>query len=154
MIENILPFLNVISTAAKAMQWFRDVSAKNKGDVRALIEEIKENSRLCFRVVQDKVAPADVIPAFSTAVFDRLNASGFDFDSVRRDTIPGYEGIEKSDLASWAGKPTGKLIENIYDKIKDLRSLHAFKTPENYLWNRRIENIHKRILLLLRHVRT
>ncbi|MFZ6673397.1 hypothetical protein [Undibacterium sp. Xuan67W] len=154
MIENILPFLNVISTAAKAMQWFRDVSAKNKGEVRALIEEIKENSRLCFRVVQDKVPPADVIPAFSTVVFDRLNAGGFDFDSVQRQAIPAYEGIEKSDLASWAGKPTGKLIENIYDKIKDMRSLHTFKAQDNRLWSRRILNIHKRILLLLRHTRT
>lgn len=61
--------------------------------------------------------------------------------------------MEKTDLASWAGKSTQELIENIYDKIKDLRSLYALSAQQNRRFGPRIINIHKRILLLLRHAR-
>ena len=154
MIESITPVLSLIESAAKAMNWFADLRKKTKGDVRALIEELKENSRLCFRVIEDGVAPAEVIPKFSTTVFDRLNESGFDFNAVKRSDIAAYEGIEKSDLASWAGKSTHALIENIYDKIKDLRSLQLASSASSRRIGPRIINIHKRILLLLRHAKS
>lgn len=93
-----------------------------------------------------------VIPRFSTTVFDRLNEVGFDFDSLTRKKIALYPGIERTDLASWPGKSTAELVENIYDKIKELRSRHEF-TPEHPLNRRLLANIHKRILLLLRHAR-
>ena len=47
-----------------------------KGDVRSLIEELKENSRFCFRVINDGADHKAVIPRFSTAVYDRLNLAG------------------------------------------------------------------------------
>lgn len=153
MLDSILPFLNLIPSAAKAMNWFTDLRKKTKGEVRALVEELKENSRLCFRVTEDGIAPEDVIPKFSTAVFDRLNESGFDFNAVKRGDVPAFEGIEKTDLASWSGKSTHKLIENIYDKIKDVRSLHALPGKASRRLGPRIINIHKRILLLLRHAK-
>ncbi len=154
MLESIPTALNLLTSLAKAMDWFTDLRKQTRGDVRALIEELKENSRLCFRVVEDGVAPEDVISRFSTATFDRLNESGFDFNAVRRCDIPAFEGMENTDLATWAGKSTQDLIVNIYDKIKDLRSLHALATLQNRRLGPRIINIHKRILLLLRHIRS
>lgn len=153
MIESVLPFLKVISTASKAMAWFSDIRQKTKGDVRALVEELKENSRLCFLVVESNVAPEDVIPKLSTVVFDRLNENGFDFGAVKRSNIPHFEGIDKTNLASWVDKPIGMLIESIYDKIKNLRLMHVHNV-DSQQWRRRIINIHKRILLLLRHAKS
>src|SRR5512139_4065546 len=150
MIESIGTILNFFSTAAKAMDWFTDLRKQTKGDVRALVEELKENSRLCFRVIEDNIPPEEVIPHFSTKVFDRLNESGFDFNAVKRDDISAFNGMEKSDLASWIGKPTQDLIENIYDKIKDIRSLHTLSATSKRRLGPRVINIHKRILLLLR----
>jgi hypothetical protein len=59
--------------------------------------------------------------------------------------------MKNTDLASWSGKSTQHLIQNIYDKIKDLRSLHALSVNPGRRFGPRIINIHKRILLLLRH---
>jgi hypothetical protein len=154
MLEAISPVLTLITTAAKAMHWFSDLRKQTRGDVRALIEELKENSRLCFRVVEDGIAPEEIIPKYSTAVFDRLNESGFDFNAVKRKDIPMYEGMENTDLASWKGKTTQALIGNIYDKIKDIRSLHASSAKAKRRIGPRIINIHKRLLLLLRHARS
>ena len=154
MIESITPVLSLIATAAKAMNWFSDLRKKTKGDVRALVEELKENSRLCFRVIEDGVSPEEVIPKYLTAVFDRLNESGFDFNAVKRKNIPAFEGIENTDLASWAGKSTQALIENIYDKVKDVRSLQLAPASTTHRLGPRVINIHKRILLLLRHAKS
>lgn len=151
MFESLIPVLQGLLTAVKAMASFDAFSKKKSGEVRALIEELKENSRLCFRVVEDQVPHQNVIPHFSTRMFDQLNQEGFDFNALKRQKIPPFPGIEKSDLASWPGKRTVELIENIYDKIKELRSRHAF-TPDAPQHRRRIINIHKRILLLLQHV--
>lgn len=151
MLESIPSLLNLFSSAAKAMSWFADLRKKTRGDVRALVEELKENARLCFRVTEDRVASVQVIPLLSTVVFDRLNEAGFDFNAVKRELIPSFEGMAGTDLASWAGKPTQSLVVSIYDKIKDLRSLHALPGSRERRFGPRIINIQRRILLLLRH---
>lgn len=152
MLESILPALSGFITTAKAMASFDAFRKGRKGDVRSLIEELKENSRLCFRVVNDGVDHKTVISKFATSEFDRLNKVGFNFDALKAQKIQAIPGIENTDLASWPGKTTTALIENIYDKIKDLKSLHEFK-PEGTTNKRRLINIHKRILLLLRHAK-
>jgi hypothetical protein len=116
------------------------------------MEELKENSRLCCRVVNDGIDHKTLISKFSTSEFDRLNKAGFNFDALKRQKIPAIPGIEKTDLASWPGKTTTALVEKIYEKIKDLKSLHEFK-PDGVTNRRRLINIHKRILLLLRHAK-
>lgn len=124
-----------------------------RGDIRALIEELKENSRLCFRIIDDGVDLGKAVPRLSTTEFDRLNKSGFNFDSLKSSRIRASSGIDKTDLAAWPGKATAELVENIYDKVKNVKSLHEFK-PEDPSIKRRIINIHKRLLLLLWHVKS
>jgi hypothetical protein len=120
---------------AKAMASFDAFRRGKKGDIRSLIEELKENSRLCFHVVNDGVDYKNVIPKFSTVEFDRLNREGFNFNALKTQKIQVIPGIEKTDLASWPGKTTAELVEKIYDKIKDLKSMQEFK-PEG-AFNRR-----------------
>lgn len=150
MLEPLSTVLGSLITAAKAMASFNAFLKGRKGDTRALIEELRENSRLCFHVVTGGVEVSRVIPRFTTAEFDRLNKAGFNFNVLKRSRIPDFSGLAGTDLASWHGKTTEELVTNIYDKIKSLRSLHDFQ-PENATLRRRLLNVHKRILLLLRH---
>lgn len=152
MFESLLPVLQGLINATKAMASFDAFRKAQRGEARALIEELKENSRLCFRVLGDGVDHQAVIPKFSTAVFDRLNAAGFNFNVMQRRRITAYTGLAESDLARWSNKTTAELVTNIYDKLKDLRSRHEFM-PDHKFNRRRLINIHKRLLLLLRHAR-
>lgn len=152
MLESILPALTGVITAAKAMATFDTFRKGRKGDIRALIEELKENSRLCFHVVNGGIDHQTVISKFATTEFDRLNKAGFNFNALQSKKISVLPGIEKTDLASWPGKSTETLVENIYDKIKSLKSAHDF-TPTRLTNRRKLINIHKRILLLLRHAK-
>jgi hypothetical protein len=150
MLESIISALGGVLTATKAMASFDVFLKGRKGDSRVLIQELKENSRLCFHVINDDVELGRVISKFSTVEFDRLNKAGFSFNALKRGKIPKFSGIASTDLASWPGKTTVDLVENIYDKIKNVRSIYEFK-PENPTLRRRLINVHKRILLLLRH---
>jgi hypothetical protein len=150
MLESLIAALGGAITTAKAMASFDAFRKGRKGDARALIEELKENSRLCFHVANDGVELSRVIPKFSTIEFDRLNKAGFDFNALKRGKIPEFSGIAQTDLTSWPGKTTGQLVNSIYEKIKNVRSIYEFK-PESATLRRRLLNIHKRILLLLRH---
>lgn len=150
MLESVLPVLQGLLTTVKAMASFDAFRKGRKGDARALIEELKDNSRLCFRSINDDVELALTVPEFTTVEFDRLNKAGFNFNGLKGGRIATYSGIQETDLASWPGKTTSELVQNIYDKIKNLKSLHKFK-PSHPTARRRLVNIHKRLLLLLRH---
>ena len=151
MLESVLPALQGLSTVAKAMSAFDAFRKGLKGDRRALIEELKENSRICFHIVRDNVDLGLSIPKFSTAEFDRLNKAGFNFNVLKRSLISHFPSLAGTDLATWPGKSTAELVQNIYDKIKTVRTAHEL-TPNDPMLRRRVHNIHKRVLLLLRHV--
>ena len=154
MLENIPGILKSIATTYSGLKAFSDMRAKTKGDARSLVEELKENSRLCWLIIEEDVEVEKIIPQLSYTEFDRLNKAGFDFDALKRKKIRKYPQLMKSDLASWTGKSTYALVENIYDKIKDLKTTYKY-TPhsEKYRWKTRIINIQKRILLLVKHLR-
>ncbi|MCG6887939.1 MAG: hypothetical protein LJE74_12080 [Proteobacteria bacterium] len=154
MLENIPAVLKSLATAGSALKAFADMRARTRGEARALVEELKENSRLCWLVIEEDVPVEQIIPDLSSVEYDRLNKTGFDFDALKRKKISLQAGLQDSDLASWAGKPTRALVENIYDKIKNLKTTyrHAPRS-EKRRWKTRIFNIQKRILLLLEHCR-
>ena len=154
MLENVPGILKSIATMYSGLKAFSDMRAKTRGDARSLVEELKVNSRLCWLVIEEDVGVEKIIPQLSHIEFDRLNKAGFDFDALKRKKIRKYPQVDKSDLASWSGKSTHALIENIYDKIKDLKTIYKYSPhSEKHRWKARIINIQKRILLLVKHLK-
>ena len=154
MLENIPAVLKSLATAGSALKAFADMRARTRGEARAIVEELKENSRLCWLVIEEGVPVERIIPDLSSQEYDRLNRAGFDFDALKRKKINALRGLQDSDLASWTGKPTSALVENIYDKIKNLKTTYRHAPhSEKRRWRARIINIQKRILLLLEHAR-
>ncbi len=153
MLENIPDILKSIATTYSGLKAFSDMRAKTKGDARSLMEELKENSRLCWLVIEENVEVGKIIPEMSTTEFDRLNKAGFNFAILKSKKIRKYPQLAKSELASWAGKSTEVLLENIYDKIKHVKTTYKYAPDsEKYRWKARIINIQKRILLLVKHL--
>ena len=154
MLENIPAILKSIATTYSGLKAFSDMRAKTKGDARSLVEELKENSRLCWLVIEEDVEAVKIIPKLSHSEFDRLNKTGFDFDALKRKKIKKYSQLNDTDLANWAGKSTHFLVENIYDKIKNLKTTYKYAPHnEKRRWKARVINIQKRILLLVQHLR-
>ena len=61
-----------------------------------------------------------------------------------------------SPTATWVFficKRTEDVIDNIYDRIKDVKMLYQHKpNAPSIRWRRRVININKRILVLLQHL--
>ena len=153
MLENIPGILKSIATTYSGLKAFSDMRAQTRGDARSLVEELKENSRLCWLVIEEEVEVGKIIPKLTHIEFDRLNKAGFDFDALQRKKIRNYNQLNDTDLASWAGKSTNDLVENIYDKIKNIKTTFTYApTSDKRRWKIRVLNIQKRILLLVKHV--
>lgn len=145
--------LRSLSLAGSAMRAITAWQKKSRGDSRALISELKDNLLYLDMVAEDDVELGEVIGKVSIAEFRRLSREGFDFNTLKKSRIAGYPSLAGTDLAAWGGKSTEALVESIYDKINDLkiRYPHVARN-EKYRWQVRVNNIRKRIWLLLRHV--
>jgi hypothetical protein len=146
----VLKSLASAGSAAKALTaWWK----KSKGDSRALIGELKDNLIYLDIVVRDGVDLGEVIEKISTVEYKRLANVGFNFNTLKRGKIAPFPSLAGTDLASWQGKTTEALVESIYDKLNDLKLRYPHvKRSEKYRWRVRVNNIRKRIWLLLRHV--
>ena len=145
--------LQSLSTGGSALSALTAWTKKAKGDARALIAELKDNLNYLDMVAEDGVDLAAVVNKLSIVEYKRLSKEGYNFNALKKRKIADYDSLKGTDLSSWSGKSTEALIESIFEKLNDL----AIKFPhvaENrkYRWSVRVDNIRKRIWLLLKHV--
>ena len=118
-----------------------------------MIGELKDNLSYLDMVADDGVNLGEVIDKISVIEFKRLSKEGFNFNKMKKSTITKYPSLDGTDLSSWGGKETEDLIESIYEKINDLKiRFPHVSNNEKYRWGVRVNNIRKRIWLLLKHV--
>jgi len=155
-LETIASLFSTLGSAASTAKAFTKLLQNRRGEARLLLEEVKKNSTLSWLVVEQSVEPQKVIPQFSTRVYDRLLEKNFNFNDLtpRKKILQGNASLKDSDLASFIGKDVENLIEGIYDRIKELELIFQVDPANPRIdWNRRIINIHKRILLLMVHLK-
>ena len=154
-LETIGTLFSALGSAANTTKAFKELLQKNKGEVRFLLEELKKNLTLSWLVVERESEPQKIIPQLSTKAYDRLLEKVFNFNDLSsKKKVKGNADLQDSDLSSFIGKDVANLVEGIYDRIKEMQ-LVLEVDPDNQRidWNRRVINLHKRILLLMFHLR-
>ena len=152
MIPTILRSLASAGSAIKELTAWR---RRTKGDARLLIGELKDNLSYLDMVAEDDVPLGNVIKKISVSEFKRLAGTDYNFNSLKRGKIKKYASLEGTELSSWAGKSAGDLVDSIYSKLNELKIRYPHVSRnEKYRWNVRVNNIRKRIWLLLKHVRS
>ena len=147
--------LKSLATAGAASRVLTAWWKKAKGNSRSLISELKDNMTYLDLVAEDGVGLEEVVEKISVDEYKRLAREGFNFNTLKKGRIAAFASLEGSDLASWCGKETEELIDSIYDKINDLKIRYPYVGKnEKYRWGVRVNNIRKRIWLLLMHVRS
>lgn len=153
MIEALKDLFVSISSAAKGLQVFQKLMQGKRGESLILIEELKENLGLCWMVVARETEPFKIIPELTFKEYDQLLRQGFNFNVLYRKPIEQDEKLAQTELSHFIGQETAFLIENIYDKIKELKRIYRVdRNNPKIRWRTRILNIHKRLLLLLWHL--
>jgi hypothetical protein len=147
--------LESLSKGGSALSALTAWRKKAKGDARALIAELKDNLSYLDMVAEDGVDLAAVVDKLSVVEYKRLSKEGYNFNALEKQKIAGHDSLKGTDLSSWSGKSTEALIESIFDKLNELtiKYPHVARNRK-YRWSVRVDNIRKRIWLLLRHVST
>jgi hypothetical protein len=85
--------------------------------------------------------------------YKRLSTEGYNFNALEKKKISRYESLKGTSLSAWSGKSTEDLIESVFEKL-NLLKIKFPHVAENsrYRWSVRVDNIRKRIWLLLKHV--
>lgn len=145
--------LQSLASAGSALSALTAWKKKAKGDSRALLGELKDNLYYLDMVAEDGVALDAVVNKLSIAEYKRLSREGYNFNALKKKKIASYESLKGTDLSSWSGKATEDLIESIFDKLNILKIKFPHVAESNkYRWSVRVDNIRKRIWLLLKHV--
>lgn len=145
--------LKSFATSGAAVKSINTWWKKSKGDARALIGELKENLIYLDMVAEDGVPLSELVEKLCISEYKRLSREGFNFNKLKRSRIARYPSLRQSDLANWTGKETAQLIESIYEKLNDMKLRYPhLSNNEKYRWGTRVNNIRKRIWLLLKHV--
>lgn len=155
MIGELSTIFKGLSSAEETARAIQEFLKGKKGDTRALIEELKENLTLCWLVEERGTDPAKVIPELAISDYDRILRKGFNFNLLQKKKIRRSKHLEASDLAFLIGMETEYLLINIYDRIKAL--LKIYKVDRNnpkIRWRMRIINLHRRMLLLIKHLQS
>jgi hypothetical protein len=145
--------LSVFRSSGAALGALNAWSRKLKGDRRALVLELGDNLKYLDMVADDRVPLGDVVEKLSAQEFERLARNGFNFNALKRGRIRAFPSLEGTNMASWPSKSTAELIESIYERLRDLKLRYPhLQHDDSYRWGVRVNNIRKRIWLLLRHV--
>ncbi|GMQ74944.1 MAG: hypothetical protein BMS9Abin01_0186 [Gammaproteobacteria bacterium] len=144
--------LQSLSSAGSAISALTTWRKKARGDARALVGELKDNLYYLDMVAEDGVELAAVVDKLSITEYKRLSREGYNFNALEKKKIAGYDSLRGTDLASWSGKSTENLIESICEKLNILKIKFPHVAQNSkYRWSVRVDNIRKRIWLLLRH---
>ena len=145
--------LEFFAKTGNAIKGFASWGKQAKGDARAIILEMKDICSYLELVAIDGVDLGEVIEKMPVSEYMRLSKEGYSFNSLKRGKIKNYPFLDGTDLSSWVGKDTEGLVNSIYDKINELKIRYPHVSEsKKYRWNVRVNNIRKRIFLLLKHV--
>ncbi|MFC2134431.1 hypothetical protein ACFLTH_07415 [Bacteroidota bacterium] len=154
MMEWIPIVLKGVDTLEKSGKTLSALIKGKKGAKRAILDEIRHNSKVCWLFLNRDADLSEVISELKHNIYDQLSTQGFDFNSIKKGKIKSHPSLKKSDLKFLVGKSTENLVDIIYLKIKDIKLTYKL-SPDNPK-NRfpvRVRNIQKRILLLIYHMR-
>jgi len=149
-IPTALKTLSASGSAAASITAWR---GRSKGDSRSLVGELKDNLLYLDMVATDDIPLGDVIDKLSMTEYKRLSQEGFNFNRLKRAKVANYPSLQGTDLERLIGKETEDLIVSIYEKINELRIKFPYvASSKKYRWGVRVNNIRKRMWLLLKHV--
>ncbi|MCJ7434765.1 MAG: hypothetical protein MUO77_14865 [Anaerolineales bacterium] len=155
-IETLSTLFSTLGTATSTAKVFKELIGNNRGDARILLEELKRNDTLCWLAADREVDAKKIIPQLSTKIYDQLLEKNFDLNklSPKKKIITGNSRLQDKDLSSFIGKDIANLMESIYDRIKEMHLIYQVDPQNKRInWDRRVVNLHKRILLLMAHLK-
>jgi hypothetical protein len=152
---SIAGFFSGLSSAASAAKIIQSLLKDTRGTRRAILLELRKNIDLLFLFLDDESKYQSVINRLETRAYTSASESGFDFNTIKKSKVSTRILGEVKQLQSYAGWTTEELFENIYLRINQLKNIIEI-APESrkFRLNVRLKNLHKMMVLLIKHIKT
>lgn len=148
-------FFSELSSAASVAKTIQLLLKNTRGVKRSLLLELQKNMNLLYLFLDDGSKLTTIVNKLDMHVYEEAVKSNFDFKDLKKTKLsPRLVGDIKQ-FQPYVGWSTEQLFENIYLKIHQLKSI-AEIDPENVKFRLivRLKNLHKMMLLLLKHVKS
>ena len=139
----------VLDNLKAGLESIKDTRKRTRVACNSLVEELKQNERVCYMALEYDLEISAILPKFSRAIYDEICNSGVKLTAFRDKRISVRKSLEGTVFASWQGKPTAKLIRKTYDKITELVEFYPIAPSEKIRSKQRLRNIKARIGMLL-----
>lgn len=148
-------FLSGLSSAAAAAKTLQSLLKNSRGLKRALLLELQKNLNLLYLFEGDASKLKTLVNRLEVRVYEEAVRSDFDFTDIKKGGLKPQLVKDIKQLQAYAGWSTEQLFENIYLKIHQLKSIIEID-PDNarFRLNVRLMNLHKMMLLLIKHVKS
>jgi hypothetical protein len=152
---SIANFFSGLSSATSAAKIIQSLLKDTRGTRRAILLELKKNMDLLFLFLDDESKYRSVINKLETRAYTSANEGGFDFNTIKKGKVSKRILGEVKQLQPYAGWTTEELFENIYLRINQLKNIIEI-APESrkFRLNVRLKNLHKMMVLLIKHIKT
>lgn len=148
-------FLSGLSSAASAATTIQSLLKDTRGTKRAILLELRKNMDLLYLFLDDETKYRTIIRKLDMDVYARASADGFDFNSIKKTKVNSKVTNGVRQLKPYIGGTTEDLFDNIYLRIHQLKNIIDVD-PENkkFRLNVRLKNLHKMMVLLIKHVKS
>lgn len=148
-------FFSGLSSASSLAKTFQPLLKNTRGVKRALLLELKKNLNLLYLFLGDESKESMVVSKLDMRVYEEAIKDGFNFNYIKKGKISSRLTGNIKQLQPYVGWDTERLFENIYLKIHQLKSINEID-PGNtkFRVGVRLRNLHKMMLLLVKHVKS
>lgn len=148
-------FLSGLSTTASIAKTFQSLLKNTRGTQRALLLELQTNINLLTLFSDDESKLAAVVRKLDVSEYEKAVKSDFNFAVLKKGKITSRLAMDIKSLQSYVGWQTEQLFENIYLKIHQVKSIIEIDPDNNrFRLSVRLKNLHKLMILLLRHIKS
>ena len=148
-------FFSGLSSSASVASTFQKLLKNTRGTQRALLLELQKNISLLNLFINDANKTTTIIKKFTVSEYEKAVTSDFNFKALKKARVSGRLVKDVKFLQPYIGWQTEQLFENIYLKIHQLKSIIEIDPDnKNFRLSVRLKNLHKMMILLLKHIKS
>jgi len=148
-------FFTGLSSAASAAKTIQSLIKNTRGVKRALLLELQKNLNLLYLFLGDESKISTIVNKLDVRIYEEAVKTNFDFNDIKKGKLSPRITDNIKQFQPYVGWTTEQLFENIYLKIHQLKSIDEID-PNNskFRVSVRLKNLHKMMLLLIKHVKS
>ena len=147
--------LTAVSTTASVLKTLDSLIKRARGRKRSLLLELRRNVGLIGLYTEGESPIDSVIAKLETKHLEAALESNFNFNSLKAGKVKKSTARGIPQYKRYVGWTTEQLFSSIYLRIKELQTIVEIDTyNKRYRKSVRLLNIHRLMILLLKHIRS